>query len=82
MPEDVPENISLEKVFVIGVMHEVANIVYTAVMSIADKVPAELLARWREFYYTAVKRDNAQRKARTEILAVLHSHGIYTLEVQ
>lgn len=82
MPENVPENISLQKVFDTGAVHEVANIAYIAVNKIGKQIPDSLLALWREYYYNAIKRDAAQKKARAEILNALHSHGIYTLEVQ
>ena len=81
-PEDVPESISLQTVFEIGKYHEVANIAYLAIFKIADKVPAELMILWRGFYYNAIKRDQTQCRARTEILSALHQHGIDTLEVQ
>ena len=82
VPQDVPENISLEKVFFIGRVHEVANIAYLAIKKTDNLIPDDILTAWRECYYNAVKRDNAQNKIRTEALNALHSHGIYTLEAQ
>lgn len=82
VPQDVPENISLEKVFFIGKAHEVANIAYLAITRVDSPVPDDILKVWKEYYYTAIKRDAAQKKARYDIINALHSHGIYTLEVQ
>ena len=81
-PEPAPASISLEKVFSIGAEHEVANIAYMAVQRLPEKPDPELMSRWREFYYNAMKRDVMQRRARDEILDALHAHGIPTLEVQ
>lgn len=82
VPEDVPENISIEKVFEYGVTHEVANIAFLAVEELKTLPDERIIDRWRKYYWKAVKRDAAQSKARKEILSALHSHGIYTLEVQ
>lgn len=82
VPEDVPESISIEKVFKYGVTHEVANIAFLAVEKLKTLPDERIIDRWRKYYWKAVKRDAAQSKAREEILSALHSHGIYTLEVQ
>ena len=82
VPEDAPENISFEKVFEYGVTHEVANIAFLAVKKLKTLPDERIFDRWRKEYWKAVKRDTTQSKARDEILSALHSHGIYTLEVQ
>lgn len=82
VPENIPDSLSFEKVLEYGIIHEVANIAFPAVEKLS-KVPDEVVfGRWRGEYWKAVKRDIAQKNAREEVLAALHSHGIYTLEVQ
>lgn len=81
-PEDIPENLSLEKVFEYGKIHEVANIAFLAVKRLKTPPSPELLKEWNEYYWKAIQRDTVQKNTRAEVIDALHSNGIYTLEVQ
>ncbi len=80
-PEEVPKNICLDTVLEYAKTHEVANIAYIAVKKLTS-LSEDTKKRWRQEYLKAVKRDVMHSEAREEILSALHSHGIYTLEVQ
>ncbi len=80
-PKEVPQNICLDTVLEYAKMHEVANIAYISVKKLTS-LPEDTKKRWRQEYLKAVKRDIMQQQGAQEILSALHSHGIYTLEVQ
>lgn len=82
VPENIPDGFSFEKVLEYGRVHEVANIAFLAVQKMQILPDQKIMDSWRQEYWKAVKRDVAQNKARGEILGALHSHGIYTIEVQ
>lgn len=81
-PEDIPEEFSFAKVLKYGKTHEVANIAFLAVQKLKTQPEPDILNQWNQVYWQAVKRDVVQKNAREETLNALHSHGIYTLEVQ
>lgn len=82
IPEIIPKHLSMKKVMECGITHEVANIAFLAVKKYPGTIDKSLFSAWQQEYFKAVQRDTLQRNAREEILDSLHSHGIYTLEVQ
>lgn len=82
VPQAIPEGLSMEAVLKYGVYHDVANIAFLALEKLPTPPEQQLYERWKQEYMIAVARDAVQNKARADILAALHAHGIDTLEVQ
>ena len=80
-PEPIPTELSLEKVFLYGKEHEVANLAYLAVEKLSG-VDKELLEKWKIYYYSCIERDIEQENILTQILTNLHQENIRTLQVQ
>lgn len=82
VPENIPEEISFEKVLQCGIEHEVANFAFEGVKRMKNPPSPDIMELWEQEYWKGIKRDITQSKMRDEALSALHSHGIYTLEVQ
>ena len=81
-PEEKPESLSFERIFGILCEHETANIAFTCISKLKNQPPQELVSRWRQEYYKAVKRDMTQASETRHIKDLLHKNGIDTLELQ
>lgn len=81
-PESIPENIAFEKVLALGIENEVANFAFEAVKKMKKPFSPDVMKLWEQEYWKGVKRDITQSKIREEVLGILHSNGIYTLELQ
>lgn len=81
-PEEKPENISFEKVFTLGKLHEVGNIAFLSVDRLENKPVKDLYNEWQVFYFHSVQRDARQSEERAKILSLLHENKIRTLEAQ
>lgn len=81
-PQEIPEGFSFEKVFEFGKAHEVANLAFGSVKKLENKPNAELFAKWKEYYYISVRRDQRQLNARAEIVSKFMENNIRILEVQ
>lgn len=80
-PEPLPNELSLEKVFLYGKYHEVANLAFLAVEKLTN-VENNLFNKWKTYYYSCIKRDIEQEEVLQEVLTALHSQGVKTLQVQ
>ena len=81
-PEEKPEEVSFENVFLLGKMHEVANIAFLSVEKLNNKPDEALYNEWKVFYYFSIERDSRQSLERQRVLSFLHEKGIRTLEAQ
>ena len=81
-PEEMPSQLSFEKVYHYGKEHEVANIAFYSIQKLQNKPDEKLFAEWETCCNMAVARDFNQSFAREEILAEFEKSGIRSLEVQ
>ena len=81
-PSEKPDNISFERVFELGKIHEVANIAFLSVEMLENKPDDALYNEWKIYYYFSVERDSRQEAERERIINALHESGIRTLEAQ
>lgn len=81
-PCELPNGMSFENVFMLGKLHEIANIAYLSVIQLQNQPNDELLNEWKEFYYISVQRDEIQQKAHRTIISRFCENGIRSLEVQ
>lgn len=81
IPQEIPKHLSLEKVFLYGRQHEVANIAFLSIDKL-EFVDKELYNKWKTYYYASIKRDIEQENVLQEILNALHKENIRTLQVQ
>ena len=80
-PQPLPQHFSLESVFYFGKEHEVANIAFLAVEKLQN-VEEKLFNKWKAYYYSCIKRDIEQQNLLGQVLSVLTSNNIRTLQVQ
>ena len=81
-PIEKPREVSFKNVYNLAKLHEVADIAYTSVEKLKNKPNEELLNEWKLSYYFAAQRDIRQTMDRENVLGVLHSNNIRTLEAQ
>lgn len=81
-PQEKPEGVSFENVFLIAKAHEVVPMAFQSVQQLRMKPDDAAYHEWQVQYYFAVQRDVRQSQAREEIVALLHQQGIRTLEAQ
>lgn len=80
-PEPIPEELSLEKVFLYGKEHEVANLAFLAIENTLD-INSDLYNKWKTYYYSCIKRDAEQEIMLDLVLNALHAQAVRTLQVQ
>ncbi len=76
------ENISLEKVFQLAKMHEVANISFVAIEKMQNNVDKELYKKWKTQYVFSIQRNINQQTARDAIVCELNKNHIRNTELQ
>lgn len=81
-PEEKPEHLSFEKVYEIGIKHEVANIAFYSVEKLLFQPTEELSDKWRDRRDIAISRDINQSFARSEIVELFSESGIEIIELQ
>lgn len=81
-PQELPQGLSFEKVFEFGKIHEVANIAFVSIKKLENKPDDNLLSKWKQYYYTSVRRDERQLNSRNQILKGFIENDIRVLEVQ
>lgn len=82
VPENIPDNISFEKVLSLAAENEVANFAFLAVKRMKNPPSPDIMKLWEQEYWKGVKRDVTQSRIREEVLSALHKNEIYTLELQ
>lgn len=81
-PQEIPDQLSFEKVYEYGVLHEVSNIAFYSIEKLVKKPAIELYGQWQECCDMAVIRDINQEYAREEILCGFREANIRSLEIQ
>ncbi len=81
-PQEKPEGISFENVFLLGKEHEVANIAFLSVDKLNNKPDSELYNEWQVFYFHSVQRDARQLEQYTKLTALLTENKIRWTEAQ
>ncbi|MBE6720745.1 MAG: hypothetical protein E7571_08875 [Ruminococcaceae bacterium] len=81
-PEEKPEQISFENVFLLGKEHEVGNIAFLSVEKLENKPDAELYNEWQVFYYHSVQRDARQLAQYSDLCNLLSENKIRWTEAQ
>lgn len=81
-PEEKPEQISFENVFLLGKEHEVGNIAFLSVEKLKNKPDAELYNEWQVFYYHSVQRDARQLAQYSDLCNLLSENKIRWTEAQ
>ncbi|MBE6788549.1 MAG: hypothetical protein E7539_02685 [Ruminococcaceae bacterium] len=81
-PQEKPENLSFEKVFEYGKIHEVGNIAFVSLQRLENKPDEEVFKKWKTFYAFSLSRHANQLEVRKEILATFKKIGVRSLEAQ
>lgn len=81
-PEEKPEHISFENVFLIGKEHEVGNIAFLSVDKLGTKPEPELYNDWQVFYYHSVQRNARQLAEYNAVTKLLTENQIRWTEAQ
>lgn len=81
-PEEMPSNLSFEKVYKIGLAHDVSNIAFYSLEKLLVKPEVELYSKWESRKNILISRDFNQSFAREEILDLFKKNNIESIEVQ
>ena len=81
-PEEKPDGISFENVFVLGREHEVGNIAFLSVQKLHNKPEPELFNEWQVHYFHSVQRNARQLEEYKSLVKLLTDNKIRWTEAQ
>ncbi len=81
-PEEKPEGIDFEEVFLLGKEHEVGNIAFLSVQRLKNKPDSDLFNEWQVYYYHSVQRNARQLAEYNALVKLLTENKIRWTEAQ
>ncbi|MBR3149416.1 MAG: nucleotidyltransferase family protein [Eubacterium sp.] len=81
-PEEKPDDVSFDDVFLLGKEHEVGNIAFLSVQKLNNKPSEELYNEWQVFYYHSIQRNARQLAEYNALTKLLSDNKIRWTEAQ